>query len=33
MDRKHDLILKYRNDAVNGKKITKSMTSKLFNSE
>ena len=31
MDRKHDLILKYRNDAVNGKKITKSMTSKLFN--
>ena len=31
MHNEHNLILKYRNYAVNGKKITKSMTSDLFN--
>ncbi len=31
MDNRHELILKCRNDVVNGKKITKSMISELFN--
>jgi len=31
MCKKHKLILKYRNDVENGKKITKSMASELFN--
>jgi len=31
MDNRHELILKCRNDVLNGKKITKSMISELFN--
>ena len=31
MHKKYELILKYRNDVVDGKKITKSKISKLFN--
>ena len=31
MHKKHELILKYRNYVVNGKKLTKNMTSELFN--
>ena len=31
MSEKRELILKYRNDVVNGKKLTRSTTSELFN--
>ena len=31
MHKKHELILKYRSDVENGKKITKSMATELFN--
>ena len=31
MSEKRELILKYRNDVVNGKKLTRSTISKLFN--
>ena len=31
MSEKRELILKYRNDVVNGKKLTRSIMSELFN--
>ena len=31
MSEKRELILKYRNDVVNGKKLTRSTISELFN--